>query len=55
MWSDVVLLLIQWLAYGGVAQPSSGSGSRLPVSLPPGVEGAGGGGVPLTLRFTVAL
>jgi len=55
MWSDVVLLLVQWLAYGGVAQSSSGSGNRLPVSLPPGNGGAGGGGVPVTLRFTVPL
>jgi membrane protease YdiL (CAAX protease family) len=40
VWSDVLLLLVQWLVYGGVAESARGSASRLPVALPPGLDGA---------------
>ena len=48
MWSDVLLLLVQWLAYGGVPDSESTGGSRLPVppvSLPRGA----------TFRFSIPL
>jgi len=48
MWSDVMLLLIQWLVYGGVPESELTGGSRLIMpspSLPRGI----------TLRFSIPM
>jgi membrane protease YdiL (CAAX protease family) len=56
MWSDVLLLLVQWLVYGGVPESESAIGSRLPLPLPmqnPGTPASLPG--PVVLRFSIPM
>lgn len=61
MWSDVVLLMVRWLVYGGIPDPAA-SGSRLPLFLPESLAGSSaqmglcrGDAGELSIRFTVPL
>ena len=39
MWSDVLLLMVQWLVYGGVPESELTAGSHLPMPLPTSPRG----------------
>jgi membrane protease YdiL (CAAX protease family) len=48
MWSDVLLLTVQWLVYGGVPESELTGGSHIPMPLPSSPRG-------ITLRFSIPL
>jgi len=55
MWSDVLLLLVQWLAYGGVPGGTAGSGNSLWMVPLDYAEAAPWPQQGLTLRFSIPL